>query len=73
MKQEVATVGLDLAKNVFQVHAIGSDGAVLVRRKLRRADVIGFFTDLPGCVVGMEACASVHHWARELIAFGDAV
>jgi hypothetical protein len=43
MKQEVATVGLDLAKNVFQVHAIGSDGAVLVRRKLRRAEVIGFF------------------------------
>ncbi|AMU94213.1 hypothetical protein AOA14_06285 [Sphingopyxis terrae subsp. terrae NBRC 15098] len=73
MKQEVATVGLDLAKNVFQVHAIGSDGAVLVRRKLRRAEVIGFFTDLPGCVVGMEACASAHHWARELIAFGDAV
>jgi transposase len=73
MKQEVATVGLDLAKNVFQVHAIGSDGAVLVRRKLRRAEVIGFFTDLPGCVVGMEACASAHHWARELIALGHEV
>ena len=73
MKEEVATVGLDLAKNVFQVHAIGADGAVLVRRKLRRADLIGFFTDLPSCLVGMEACASAHHWARELIALGHEV
>ena len=48
MKQEVITVGLDLAKSVFQVHAIAGDGAVLVRRKLRRAEVIGFFADLPG-------------------------
>lgn len=73
MKQEVITVGLDLAKSVFQVHAIGHDGAVLVRRKLRRAEVIGFFTDLPACLVGMEACASAHHWARELIALGHEV
>ena len=73
MKQEVVTVGLDLAKNVFQVHAIGSDGAILVRRKLRRAEVIGFFADLPGCLVGMGACASAHHWARELIALGHEV
>ena len=68
MKQEVVTVGLDLAKNVFQVHAIGGDGTVLIRRKLRRAEVVGFFADLPACLVGMEACASAHHWARELIA-----
>lgn len=73
MKQEVITVGLDLAKSVFQVHAIGRDGGVLVRRKLRRAEVIGFFADLPGCLVGMEACASAHHWARELIALGHEV
>lgn len=73
MKQEIVTVGLDLAKSVFQVHAIGSDGAVLIRRKLRRAEVIGFFTDLPSCLVGMEACASAHHWARELIALGHEV
>jgi hypothetical protein len=58
IKQEVVTVGLDLAKSVFQVHAIGRDGAVLVRRKLRRAEIIGFFADLPECLVGMEACAS---------------
>ncbi len=73
MKQEIVTVGLDLAKSVFQVNAIGSDGAVLIRRKLRRAEVIGFFTDLPSCLVGMEACASAHHWARELIALGHEV
>lgn len=62
MKQEVVTVGLDLAKSVFQVHAIGSDGAVLMRRKLRCAEVIGFFADLPSCFVGMEVCASAQHW-----------
>ncbi len=73
MKQEIVTVGLDLAKSVFQVHAIGGDGTVLVRRKLRRAEVIGFFTDLPSCLVGMEACASAHHWARELIKLGHDV
>jgi transposase len=73
MEQDIAIVGLDLAKNVFQVHAIGADGAVLVRRKLRRAEVIGFFTNLPSCLVGMEACASAHHWARKLIALGHEV
>lgn len=73
MEQEVATVGLDLAKNVFQVHAIGADGAVLIRRKLRRSEVIRFFAELPPCLVGMEACASAHHWARELMAIGHEV
>lgn len=73
MQQEVVTVGLDLAKNVFQVHAIGTDGVVLVRRKLRRGEVIGFFSELPPCLVGMEACASAHHWGRELIALGHEV
>ena len=73
MKQEVVTVGLDLAKNVFQVHAIGAGGEVLVRRKLRRAEVLPFFADLPSCLVGMEACGSAHHWARELIALGHDV
>lgn len=53
MQQEVVTVGLDLAKSVFQVHAIGTDGVVLVRRKLRRGEVIGFFSELPPCLVGM--------------------
>ena len=66
MKQEIVTVGLDLAKNEFQVHAIAAYGAVLIRRKLRRTEVIRFFTELPPCLVGMEACASAHHWAREI-------
>lgn len=73
MEQEVVTVGLDLAKNVFQVHAIAADGAVLIRRKLRRTEVIRFFAELSPCLVGMEACASAHHWARELMAIGHEV
>uniref|UniRef100_UPI003F6E8A73 IS110 family transposase n=1 Tax=Blastomonas fulva TaxID=1550728 RepID=UPI003F6E8A73 len=73
MEQKIVTVGLDLAKNVFQVHAIAADGAVLIRRKLRKTEVIRFFTELPPCLVGMEACASAHHWARELMAIGHEV
>lgn len=73
MEQEVVTVGLDLAKNVFQVHAIAANGAVLIRRKLRRSEVIQFSASCPPCLIGMEACASAHHWARELIAIGHTV
>jgi transposase len=73
MQQDVITVGLDLAKSVFQVHAIGADGEVLVRRQLRRAEVLKFFSSLPPCLVGMEACASAHHWGRELLALGHDV
>lgn len=73
MQQDVVTVGVDLAKNVFQVHAIGADGKVLVRRQLRRAEVLKFFSSLPPCRVGMEACASAHHWGRELLAIGHDV
>jgi transposase len=73
LQQEVVTVGVDLAKNVFQVHAIGADGEVLIRRQLRRAEVLKFFSSLPPCLVGMEACASAHHWGRELLAFGHDV
>lgn len=73
MQQDIATVGVDLAKNVFQVHAVGTDGKVLVRRQLRRAEVLKFFSALPRCLVGMEACASAHHWGRELMALGHDV
>ena len=73
MQQDVVTVGVDLAKNVFQVHAIGADGKVLVRRQLRRGEVLKFFSSLPPCLVGMEACASAHHWGRELLALGHDV
>lgn len=64
--KEIATIGLDLAKNVFQVHGIDARGKVLARRQLRRAEVLGFFANLPPCLVGMEACATAHHWAREI-------
>ncbi|ALR20213.1 transposase [Sphingobium baderi] len=73
MEQEVVTVGLDLANNVLQVHAIAAEGKVLIRRKLRRSEVIRFFAELPPCLIGIEACASAHHWARELIAIGHVV
>ena len=69
----VTTVGLDLAKHVFQVHGIDQDGQVLIRRQLRRGELIGFFRRLPPCLVGMEACSTAHFWARELAALGHEV
>lgn len=71
--KEITTVGLDLAKNVFQVHAIDADGAVLVRRQVRRAQVLLFFSRLQSCLIGMEACAGAHYWARELAKLGHEV
>jgi transposase len=70
---KIATVGLDLAKNVFQVHAITSTGEIVVRRALRRAQVIPFFSKLPPCLVGMEACGTSHYWGRELVRLGHEV
>ena len=70
---EITTVGLDLAKNVFQVHAVSDTGEVVVRRSLRRAQVIPFFSKLPPCLVGIEACGTSHFWARELIGLGHEV
>ena len=67
------TIGLDLAKHVFQVHAVDASGAVIVRRALRRAQVPPFFAKLPSCLVGMEACGTSHYWARELIRLGHEV
>jgi transposase len=63
--QAITTVGLDIAKSVFQVHAIDAQGNVIVRRQLRRRGVLAFFQKLPPCLVGIEACASSHHWSRE--------
>lgn len=65
----VVTVGLDLAKHVFQVHAVDAAGRVVMSRALRRKDVLAFFERLPSCLIGMEACGSAHHWARELARF----
>ncbi len=70
---EVSTIGLDLAKNVFQVHGIDAHGKVLVRRPLRRGEVIPFFTKLASCLICMEACSTAHHWARELMKLGHTV
>jgi len=71
--EKITTVGLDLAKSVFQVHGIAEDGAVIVRRALRRSQVLDFFHKLQPCLVGMEACGSAHYWAREIQALGHTV
>jgi len=71
--KEVSTIGLDIAKSVFQVHGESASGEVVVRRQLRRTAVLPFFRKLPACLVGMEACASAHHWAREIAALGHEV
>jgi transposase len=70
---EIATIGVDLAKHVFQLHGIAPDGSVVLRQRLRRPQVIEFFAKLPPCLVGMEACGTGHHWARELTALGHQV
>lgn len=67
---QITTIGLDLAKNVFQVHVVNEAGEPVIRRRLRRAQVLAFFAGLPPCLIGIEACGSAHYWARELIALG---
>src|ERR1700759_442235 len=67
---DITTIGLDLAKSVFQVHAIDEMGSVVMRKRLRRSQVLAFFAEIPPCLIGLEACATAHHWARELIALG---
>ena len=71
--QVVTTVGLDIAKSVFQVHGVDGAGQVVIRRQLKRRYVLAFFEKLPACLVGIEACASSHHWSRELKALGHTV
>ena len=71
--QTVSTIGLDIAKSVFQVHGVDANGVVVIRRQLKRHYVLAFFEKLPSCLVGIEACASSHHWSRELRALGHNV
>jgi transposase len=71
--EAVKTIGLDIAKSVFQVHGVDADGQAVIRRKLKRRYVLTFFEKLPACLVGMEACATSHHWSRELQALGHRV
>ncbi len=65
---EITTIGLDLAKSVFQLHAVNADGAVVCRKKLRRSAFLQELAKVPPCLIGMEACATAHYWAREISA-----
>jgi hypothetical protein len=65
---EITIIGVDLAKHVFQVHGVDEEGATVLRKQLRRGQVLAFFSKLPPCIVGLEACATAHYWARELVA-----
>ena len=70
---EISTIGLDLAKSVFQVHGVDAAGRVVVQKPLRRGEVERFFAKLPPALVGLEACGSAHHWARVLTRLGHEV
>ena len=70
---EVSTIGLDVAKSVFQIHGVDADGMVVIRKRVSRAKVLEFFSDLPPCLVGIEACPTAHHWSRELQGLGHTV
>lgn len=70
---EITTIGLDRAKSVFQVHAVGADGKIELRREVRRNQMLVFFAGLSPGLIGMEACAGAHYWARELAKFGHEV
>ena len=70
---EVSTIGLDIAKSVFQVHGVDVDGAVVIRKRISRSKMLEFFAGLPPCLVGIEACPSAHHWGRELAGLGHIV
>ena len=69
----ITTIGLDLAKKVFQIHGVDAEGKVVVARQLRRKEVLAYFAKLPACLVGMEACGSAHYWAREIAKLGHTV
>lgn len=71
--EPIVTIGLDLAKNVFQVHCVDGVGNVVIKRQLRRNEVLKFFTKVPACLVGIEACGTAHYWARELLKLGHNV
>jgi transposase len=71
--KEISVVGLDLAKTIFQIHCTNSVGRMVLKKKLRRSEIIVFFANLKPCLIGMEACSSAHHWARELIKLGHDV
>ena len=71
--ETITTIGLDIAKSIFQVHGVDAEGNVIFRRQLKRRYMLPFFQKLPSCLIGIEACASSHHWSRELQALGHTV
>ncbi len=71
--KEVITIGVDIAKNVFQVHGVDAWGEPVIRKQVRRHQVLSFFKKQPPCLVGMEACATAHYWARRIAALGHEV
>jgi transposase len=70
---EVSTIGLDIAKSVFQIHGVDVDDAVVIRKRITRAKLLEFFATLPACLVGIEACPTAHYWSRRLQALGHTV
>lgn len=70
---EISTIGLDLAKNVFQIHGVDTQGKAVVGKSLRRSQMLSFFQKLPPCLIGIEACGTSHHWSRELTRLGHEV
>jgi len=70
---KVTTLGIDLAKNVFQLHGVNEYGKTVIKKQIRRDQMAEFFANLPACLIGMEACGSAHHWARKLEGFGHTV
>ena len=70
---EISTIGIDLAKEVFQIHAVDARGNVVLKKKLKRKEMVTFFANLTACLIGMEACSSSHYWARKLQAMGHQI
>jgi len=70
---QISTIGIDLAKTVFQIHGVDAEGKTVIRKRLRRAEMLSFLAGLEPCLIGMEACATAHYWARELARFGHSV
>ncbi|WP_034711932.1 IS110 family transposase, partial [Acidovorax sp. JHL-9] len=70
---KITTIGIDLAKNVFQVHGVDEHGKTVFNKPLKREQMASFFVNLPACLIGMEACGSAHHWARKLQSMGHTV
>ena len=70
---KITTIGVDLAKNVFQIHGVNEHGKVAVRKQIKRAEMPNYFANMEPCLIGMEACGSAHHWARKLESYGHTV